>query len=188
MVHDARVALDGPLNCQVAAVARVGDLIVLEDLDGNLDSVDGAGSVLEEGHRRFRSTVASPNIRLNSCQSLLVDHSLLACLEVKILILHAVIAFFFFDYDCTEIYTAWPLDVGSTIQLGLMQRRNVVVGVFRGTGRIEEAAGIGRVGALLVLKIEIDVPLCIDIGMRWSGKGNVQARGQTSSWGPIHLR
>lgn len=50
MVDDGGITLDNSFYCEVAAEARVGDLIVLEELYGCLHGLDGGATGLQDLH------------------------------------------------------------------------------------------------------------------------------------------
>lgn len=57
VVHYHSVTLDNSVHGQVAAVASIGDFAVLENLDGDLNSVNSRTSTSEDGHGSFGGAV-----------------------------------------------------------------------------------------------------------------------------------
>ena len=139
VVNNRSVAFDSAIHGKVAAKACVGNLFVFENLDGNLNGIDGTTTVVEEGHGRFGSTVS----RIRICSSLaersgaviFIDlrcknltarkDSLFASSQMYFLVLNAVIASSCMDEDSTDISSEaastvghlWTCEVDWTVDL-----------------------------------------------------------------------
>jgi hypothetical protein len=54
VVHNNRIALDNAIHGEIATVACVGDLAILEAFDGDFHSVNGRSSGLQDVHGQSR--------------------------------------------------------------------------------------------------------------------------------------
>ena len=112
MIYDHGVALHGAINGEIAAVARIGDLAVLEDLDCNLYGIHGGATVSHQVHSSFGSTVGM-SARQRTCH--LGGYPLVARLKVDVLVLDAVVPCARMDEDAGNPIALLPSLAGEHV-------------------------------------------------------------------------
>jgi hypothetical protein len=136
MINNGSITFDQPIYSKITSVSGIGNLLVFQDLDGRLDSIDGSPTILQKGHGDFCGTITIVSCSSRAVdmqysiepegQVLLLGNLLCTCSQMGLFVLHTMIPCTCVHKDGTDV-SAEPLFVAGHVRSSLWLCQSVQV-------------------------------------------------------------